>query len=247
LYEQAVALDPQYGEAYAWLGWTYWEESHWNSDPQKLEQAMALAQQASALNDSLAVAHSLVSLISARRQQSEQAIAEGERAVALDPNSATSAVWLGEVLNYEGRPAEAIGWAEKAMRLDPYYPYWFTVVLSTAYTLTGRYADAIATSKQGLLRSRHGFLYVNLAGAYLQQWGAQLGQDPQTLEQARAAAQQAVALMDSFWGVHQVLGYVYLSQQHYEQAVAEMERAVALYPSGAESSASLAEVLSLAG
>jgi TolB-like protein/tetratricopeptide (TPR) repeat protein len=247
LYEQAVALDPQYGEAYAWLGWTYWEESHWNPDPQKLEQAMALAQQAIALNDSLAVAHSLASLISARRHQSEQAIAEGERAVALDPNSATSAVWLGEVLIYEGRPAEAIGWAEKAMRLDPHYPYWFAVVLSNSYALTGRYAEAIAASKQGLLRSPHGFLYQQLTGAYLAQWGAQLSQDLQTVEQALAAAQQAVALLDSFWGVHGALGYAYLCQQHYERAVAEMERAVALYPTGAENYASLAEVLSRAG
>src|SRR5262249_52609384 len=148
LFEQAVGLDPQYAEAYAWLGWTYWEESHWNPDPQKLEQAMVLAQRAIALDDSLAVAHSLVSLVSGRRQQSEPAIAEGERAIALDPNSATSAVWLGEVLNSQGRPAEAIGWAEKAMRLDPHYPYWFAVVLGGAYTLTGRYAEAIAIQKQ---------------------------------------------------------------------------------------------------
>ncbi len=247
LYEQAVALDPQYGEAYAWLGWTYWEESHWNPDPQKLEQAMALAQQAIALDDSLAVAHSLVSLISARRQQSEPAIAEGERAVVLDPNSATSAAWLGEVLTFEGRPAEAIGWLEKAMRLDPHYPYWFATNLGGAYIFTGRYAEAIATSKQGLLRSPHGFLYTNLAAAYLQQWGEQLSQDPQTVEQALVAAQRAVALMDSFWGGHRILDYVYLSQKQYEQAVAEMERAVALYPNGAESYASLAEVLSLVG
>jgi tetratricopeptide (TPR) repeat protein len=247
LYEQAVALDPQYGEAYAWLGWTYWEESHWNPDPQKLEQAMTLAHQAIALNDSLAVAHSLVSLVSSRRKQSERAIAEGERAVTLDPNSATSAAWLGEVLNYEGRPAEAIGWLEKVMRLDPHYPYWFAAPLGTAYGLTGRYAEAIATFKQGLLRSPHGFLYTLLAGVYLPQWAAQLSQDPQTVERALAAAQQAVALLDSFWGVHRALGYVYLYQQHYEQAVSEMERAVALYPTGAESSASLAEVLSRAG
>ena len=208
---------------------------------------MALAHQAIALNDSLAVAHSLVSLISARRQQSAQAIAEGERAVALDPNSATSAVWLGEVLNYEGRPAEAIGWAEKAMRLDPHYPYWFAVVLSSSYALTGRCAEAIATSKQALLRSPHGFLYTQLAGNYLARWGAQLSQDPQTIEQAMAAAQQAVVLMDSFWGSHATLGYVYLSQKQYEQAIAEMGRAVVLYPTGAESYASLAVVLSHMG
>ena len=24
MFEKAIALDPQYAEAYAWLGWTYW-------------------------------------------------------------------------------------------------------------------------------------------------------------------------------------------------------------------------------
>ena len=63
LFEKAIALDPQYAEAYAWLGWTYWMEwvLRWSADPQTLERALALAQQALALDDSLPVAHSLLS------------------------------------------------------------------------------------------------------------------------------------------------------------------------------------------
>jgi adenylate cyclase len=247
LFEHALALDPQYGEAYAWLGWTCWVESHRSPDPQHLEQAVALAQQAIALDDSLAVAHSLVSLAYARRKQSEPAIAEGGWAVALDPNSATSAAWLGEVLNYEGRPAEAIGWLEKAMRLDPRYPYWFAVQLGLAYQLTGRYAEAIAAQQQALLRDPSGGPLTFLAVNYVLQWGAQLSHDPQIVEQALAAAQRAVTLDDSFWFRHLALGSVYLYQQQYEQAVTEIERAVALYPNGAESYANLAEVLSRMG
>ena len=43
------------------------------------------------------------------------------------------------------------------------------------------------------------------------------------------------------------MGYLYLYQQQYEQALAEMERGVALAPNVAESYAALAEVLSRAG
>ena len=46
LFEQAIALDPQYAEAYARLGWTYgleWDQ-RWSADPQTLERAMTLAQ-----------------------------------------------------------------------------------------------------------------------------------------------------------------------------------------------------------
>ena len=71
--------------------------------------------------------------------------------------------------------------------------------------------------------------------------------DAQTLEQAVAAAQRALALNDSYhWG-HIVLGSVYLWQKQYEQALAEMERAIALVPTEADSYAGLAVVLSRVG
>ncbi|HEV8714885.1 MAG TPA: tetratricopeptide repeat protein [Candidatus Binatia bacterium] len=56
-----------------------------------------------------------------------------------------------------------------------------------------------------------------------------------------------MAQNDSLWSTHLALGYVSLYQQQYEQAVAEMERAVALPPNWAESYALLAEVLSWVG
>src|SRR4029078_13574688 len=62
MWEKAVALDPQYAEAYAWLGGTYYMEwlMRWSTGPQTPERAVALAQQAIALDDSLPIAHSLL-------------------------------------------------------------------------------------------------------------------------------------------------------------------------------------------
>ena len=57
---------------------------------------------------------------------------------------------------------------------------------------------------------------------------------PQTLEQAFALAQQAVALDDSLPGAHAILGYVYLWKKQHEQAIAEAERAIALDPNDAD-------------
>ena len=59
--------------------------------------------------------------------------------------------------------------------------------------------------------------------------------------------QRALALNDSWFWVHIFLGYISLYQQQYEQALAEMERTVALAPTVAESYAALAEVLSRMG
>jgi adenylate cyclase len=59
--------------------------------------------------------------------------------------------------------------------------------------------------------------------------------------------QQAIALSDSYLLSHVILGYVYLWQKQYEQAIAEMERAIALDPSRAYGYAGLAEVRSRVG
>src|SRR5262249_23059453 len=89
--------------------------------------------------------------------------------------------------------------------------------------------------------------HLTLALSYWGQWAAQQGPAAQTLAQGLAAAQRGIALNDAFSGSHVVLGVIYLYQQQYDQALAEMERAVALAPTEAVSYAALAWVLSCVG
>jgi adenylate cyclase len=86
-----------------------------------------------------------------------------------------------------------------------------------------------------------------LAANYLWQWLSQQSPAAQTLEPAVAAMQRALALSDSLNWNHWILGLVYLNQHQYEQALAEVERAVAFDPTEAGTCASLAEVLSRMG
>jgi tetratricopeptide (TPR) repeat protein len=184
----------------------------------------------------------------AQKQQYDQARAEGERAIALDPNNADSYAWQEDVLNFAGRPEDALRMAEQAMRLNPRYPPGYLFYLGFAYSSTGRYAEAIATLQEFLSRSpSHLPGHLVLGDSYVQQWAFQQSPDPQTLEQALVAAQQAIALSDAFPVGHMFLGSVYLWQKQYEQAIAEMERAIALDPNDAWSYAALAEVLSRVG
>ncbi len=62
-----------------------------------------------------------------------------------------------------------------------------------------------------------------------------------------AAVRRALALNDAYHWSHLVLGFIYLSQQQYDQALAEIERAVAIAPTEAGTSAALAVVLSTMG
>src|SRR5262249_40815285 len=91
------------------------------------------------------------------------------------------------------------------------------------------------------------FAHFLLARSYLAEWASQLSQDPRTLEQALAAAQRAIALNDSSPEGHGTLSFVYLWQKQYDQAVAEMERVIALAPNAAGGYARLAEMLSRMG
>src|SRR5262245_10519080 len=216
MFEKAIALDPQYAEAYARLGYTYWAEwgLRWSADPQTLERLSEMAQKAIALDDSLPMAHSLLGIFYAQKQQYDQALAEGERAVALDPNDAESYAVQAEVLNFAGRPEEALRAVEKAMRLNPRCPPWYLSYVGSAYRMTGRYAEAIATLKEVISRDPN-FIYAHLqlAGSYLGQWIAQQSPAAQTLEPAVAAEQRALALHDSLYWNYIVLGQIYLYHQ----------------------------------
>jgi adenylate cyclase len=247
MFEKAVALDSQYADAYAWLGGIYLAEWlwRWSADPQTLEHALALTQQALALDDSVPRAHSILSNVYAQKQQYDQAIAEGRRAITLDPNNDFSYNRQGAALNFAGRPEEALPMMEQAMRLNPHYPPFYLGDLGWTYSLTGRYAEAVATLKEATSRGPTLMVYYAiLADSYVQQWASQQGADSQTLEQALAAAQRTLALNDSFPPGHSTLGSVYLWQKQYEQALAEMERATTLAPNAADGYAVLAETLS---
>jgi adenylate cyclase len=250
LYEQAITLDPQYADAYASLSGTYYMAWvwRWSADPKTLERAQALAQRAVALDNSLPFAHSMLAMVYAQAQQYEQAIVEGEEAIALDLNNADSYSRQTEVLIFAGRPADATQVIEQAMRLNPHYPPGYLLQSGTAACFTGQYAEGIVRLKEATRRSPTFMTaYSVLANCYRLQWLSQESPVGQTLEPALEAGQRALALNDAMHWNHVVLGLLLLHQRQYEQALGEIERAVALAPTEAHSYAALAEVLSCMG
>lgn len=170
MYEKAIELDPQYGGAYAWLGWTYFQDAFnlWSKDrPQALNQASKLARQAVALEDSLSTAHWILGMVFLWQKQHNQAISEGERAVALNANDADSYVSLGNTLVFAGRPAEGIELIQKAMRLNPRYPPRYLNLLGLAYRMGGRCEEALLPlEKAVILEPNFSLSYFNLAACY---------------------------------------------------------------------------------
>jgi adenylate cyclase len=188
MFEQVLELDPQYAEAYAFLCWTYFAEwaLQWSQDSQALDQALALAQKAVALDDSLAQAHATLGVVYLWKKQYALAIAEEERAIALDANFADAYRWLGDILKFAGRPEEAMGLIEQAMRLNPHYPPFYLFFLGEAYRSTGRYEEAMAAYKKALTRNPdYSPAHVGLAAIY-----SELGRE----EEARAEAAEVLKI-----------------------------------------------------
>jgi len=155
LFEQAIQLDAHFAAAYARLGRAYLLEwsFQWSDDPTLPERAVALAQQAVALDPLLPGAHQTLAYVYLMRKQFDQAIAAAEEAVRLDPNDADACVTLGEILSCADRPAEALSYIEKALLLDPHYPPSFLFALGQAHYLLGHHEEALAAFKRVLTRN----------------------------------------------------------------------------------------------
>ena len=131
-----------------YVGWV----NLFNPEPNGLEQALNMEQQALALDDSLSRAHSVLAAVYVQKEQYDEALTEARRGIALDPNSADGYQWLAEVLNIQGKSAAALGAVEKAMRLDPRSLDNYAVEQGFAYTQLGQWQESISALKPHLVR-----------------------------------------------------------------------------------------------
>lgn len=145
LFEQAIALDPNYANAYVGLAVTrvMSASSGWTEQPaESLNEAQRLANKALELDSSNAAAHSVLADVYLNHQQYDLALAEDDKAIALNPNDAWSHAARGGVLVYAGQPEEAVKSFEIAMRLNPAMDLSRQYSVGWAYYLVGRYEEA---------------------------------------------------------------------------------------------------------
>jgi adenylate cyclase len=144
--ERAIAIDPKYAHAHAWLGcvlgqgWTY----SWCEDRDAAFRRVAEELQfALALDENDSDVHRILAALNLVRGDHDRAMYHQERALALNPNNDLIVVQQGELLTWLGRPEEGIEWIRKAMRLNPYHPERYWSHLGRAYFVAQRYAEAL--------------------------------------------------------------------------------------------------------
>lgn len=151
-FQQAIDRDSHFSRAYVGMaqgylslgsdGFISWNES--------LNTARSYLKQALTINEGLAEAHSLLSVVAYMGDEPFQVMeSEARKAIELNPNLAQAYDDLGAVRALLGFPEEWVRLLETAYQLDPLSPLTIER-LSAAYLYTGREAEALNHLKRTL-------------------------------------------------------------------------------------------------
>jgi TolB-like protein/Tfp pilus assembly protein PilF len=142
-FQQAIAIDPKFAQAYAWLAFGH----NLNSEYQL---AKAPARRALELDDSLSIAHAALAFAVYRGDWDfATAEREFERALELSPNDPVALHTYALYLDTLGRDDEAIAKMRDALEVDPLSPLT-NANLASLYVNVGRYHEAILQAKTAL-------------------------------------------------------------------------------------------------
>ena len=193
LYEEAIALDPNYSLPYANLAWTYMADLWFGTSKSLMEplgRAIELGQKAVALDESEALGHVSLGYFYTFARQFDMAVAHAERGLDLDPNSPAVLHSSAAALAYSGRPEEAIPLLQKVIRLNPFAPATFFDTLGVVYRMVGRFDEAVEQAKKAVEREpKNQYTNLGLASSCIL-----AGRE----EEARAAAAEVLKINPQF-------------------------------------------------
>ena len=150
LFEQAIALDPDYSRAHAALAAASWRivQSTWESTTEGGYQRAYDRMQAAlakAMRQPNALAHAVLAEVLSKQGRYEEAFVEIGRAMALAPNDPDNYLRKARILNATGRAEEAEESVRWAMRLDPLYSPDHLRALAISLFHQQRYEEAVGT------------------------------------------------------------------------------------------------------
>ena len=186
-YNQAVQIDPKFSDAWAMLGWTYWQHarSGFSENPEEdyAECARILDQLNEDAADTPTIRHlKAASLLMAREY--DAAIAVATSAVKMGPSKLFGHTPSSLVLAYSGRFQDAVDVLLETIRALPYTPNDTVYMLGWLLSLLGSHAEAIAYGEEYMERVPEDPLaYLALAIEYAR--GEKIGAARETIRKFR--------------------------------------------------------------
>lgn len=124
LYQRAIALDPQFAEAYAGYARTLVDIVSFVYQDVLIgavarQQAYEAAERALQLNAQTPRAYAALSILQSLDGKHDEAIASVQKSVSLDPNSADAQLNLAIVLIYAGQQTDALAAMKRVLQLNP--------------------------------------------------------------------------------------------------------------------------------
>lgn len=165
---QALSLDPDYAEAYAWKACLMAQSllrGYADDDPDKsLNDMMESLNTALSLDEDDFETHRVLSGVWLAQREYDRALFHAARAQDLNPNDPRVMSQYGETLTAHGKAEEAIVVLENALQVDPYRPDNRLTHLGAAQFVAHHYEDAIASFKRVSDLNYHHHVY--LAACY---------------------------------------------------------------------------------
>jgi TolB-like protein/Tfp pilus assembly protein PilF len=154
LLEQAIAIDPHYGQALGVLGASHAFSAYmgWADRDAAFARAESAATAAVRADGEDPWAHHALGCVHLVARRWDDALAEFGLALRLNPNFALAQGYQGVVLSVCGRPEEAIASTSRALRLSPRDPFaaLYNGAAAFAHFVAGDYAEAMRLARDAL-------------------------------------------------------------------------------------------------
>ena len=220
LLERAVAINPDFAAAHAFIGFTHVNDyiNGWAEVPeQSLQIGLEIAERAVQLDEAEPQGHYVLAVALGFNRQIDRGLAEARRSVALAPSFAQGHHTIARFLTLSGDPAGAISTLDAYMRLDPLYPDMALHFLAEARFSLEQFDEAVTALKQRLGRSPDSATSLALlASCY-----GHLGK----IDEARAAWAQVMKIAPNFSIERQRRILPYKNPDDFERRVEGMRKA----------------------
>jgi adenylate cyclase len=157
LLEQALAIDPDYARAWAWLGMVNAIDAglrltgEWS--PDRMPEILAQIQRAIALEPDLPIAYVALSQAQGLARDFPAALAAAERCIELAPNDADCLFVMGKANMDLGQVEKAVHYMEQSLDLNPTPPIFFPAFYATALWGVHRPDAALRATDECLSRA----------------------------------------------------------------------------------------------